>query len=278
MKRRGATTRSIAPLLRIDSNARQSLQTQLRARIVSAISDGVLTPGMRLPSSRALADELNISRNTVSIAYQHLIADGHLVTRERSGIFVASAPAPVPDPADAGTRIAAPARGGAHSIAGQRIRTRIPPRNGFRCPLDWQDYPYPFIEGRHDKSLFPVADWREASRMALAVREVEQWSVDNVEADDALLVEQIRTKLLPRRGIQARPEEILVTAGEQQALHLLVELFGSPGAHIGVEMPGLPAVRNLIALRGAVPGARSGCACPSRVPTDWSRRWRCSVQ
>lgn len=242
---------SLAPLFRLETgveSGRLSLQGQLRARIVGAIDSGALKPGAKLPSSRQLARELGVARNTVLLAYQQLVAEGHLESRPRRGVFVAAGRAPQIIRADhvAGKQLAA-----GPSPAGRKIVRVIPGEGGFRCPPDWRKYPYPFIEGRYDASLFPVAEWREASRLALGVKEVADWSVDNGEADDEMLVDEIRTKLLPRRGIAADRDEILITAGEQQALHLVTELFARPGARVGVEEPGLPDLRSLLALRRA---------------------------
>ena len=80
---------SLLPLFQIDRNASLSLQEQIRRSVIGAIADAVFRPGRRLPSSRKLADALGLSRNTVFLAYQQLIAEGHLEARERSGIYVA---------------------------------------------------------------------------------------------------------------------------------------------------------------------------------------------
>ena len=74
----------------LDPASPLSLQHQLRQKLIDAMHRGVLRPGRRLPSSRSLADRIGVSRNTVSLAYDALIAEGHIVSRARSGIFVAS--------------------------------------------------------------------------------------------------------------------------------------------------------------------------------------------
>ncbi len=249
MSKKSSNSQSISLLLRLDLESSLSLQAQLRTRIIEAINASVLTPGRKLPSSRKLAGEIGVSRNTTSLAYQQLVAEGHLLARERSGFFVAENPVPVTKVATIVTN--AGIDDGKTSFARSKIRAQIGAAGGFRCPPDWQKYRYPFIDGRYDHSLFPVAEWREASRFALGVREIDQWSIDNGDSDDEMLVEEIRTKLLPRRGISAQPDEILITAGEQQALHLLTELFARPGVSVGMEEPGLPSMRELINLRGA---------------------------
>ena len=74
----------------IDRHSSLSLQHQLRLRLIEAMNRGILRPGRKLPSSRELAAQIGVARNTVTLAYDALIAEGHLVTRPRSGIFVAS--------------------------------------------------------------------------------------------------------------------------------------------------------------------------------------------
>lgn len=237
---------TLAPLLRIEPGSAMSLQEQVRSGIIRAIQSDTVRPGSRLPSSRKLADRLGLSRNTVMLAYQRLISEGHIEARERSGVFVPEA--------DTLSRVISPAAGPAPASApGYRlpILGEISEEARFNCPPDWQRYRFPFIEGRYDRSLFPTVEWREASRLALAASEVEEWSLDNGEVDDDALIDEIRTKLLPRRGITARQDELLITVGEQQALFLAAELFAGPGVTVGVEHPGLPEMRTLVRRRGA---------------------------
>lgn len=251
-RRRGSyqssNAQSIAPLLRVDIHDSLSRQAQIRTRLVSAITSGVLAPGVKLPSSRKLAVELGVSRNTVTLAYQQLIAEGHLEARERSGVYVGLSPVRSVIKSEIVAGKQSPI---AASPVSKLIVRQMPGVREFRCPPDWHRYRYPFIEGRYDHSLFPVAEWREASRFALGVKEVAEWSTDNAEADDEKLIDEIRTKLLPRRGITARRDEILITVGEQQALHLLTELFVRPGTRCAIEEPGMPAMRELLLMRGA---------------------------
>src|SRR5262245_18129075 len=76
-------------MIRIDSRADEGLQRQVHGAVRRAILDGVLQPGARLPSSRALAEDLRVSRTTTLLAYEQLIAEGYLETRRASGTFVA---------------------------------------------------------------------------------------------------------------------------------------------------------------------------------------------
>ena len=75
-------------IIYLDSGSSMGLQNQIRQKLVDGILSGSFPPGMKLPSSRKLAQQLDVARNTVVAAYQQLIADGYLVSRQRSGIFV----------------------------------------------------------------------------------------------------------------------------------------------------------------------------------------------
>ncbi|HZV09826.1 MAG TPA: GntR family transcriptional regulator, partial [Novosphingobium sp.] len=87
MRKRGAILWQ--RLLAIDASDARPLQVQLRTRVVDAILSGTLAPGTAMPSSRGLASELAVSRNTVILSYQQLVDDGFLESRERSGFVVA---------------------------------------------------------------------------------------------------------------------------------------------------------------------------------------------
>src|SRR5579871_4806269 len=75
-------------LFHLDPLAGVTLQTQLRQMLVAAIREGQLPPGGALPSCRRLAETLAVARNTVALAYQDLVEEGFLVSRQRSGYFV----------------------------------------------------------------------------------------------------------------------------------------------------------------------------------------------
>jgi GntR family transcriptional regulator/MocR family aminotransferase len=207
--------------------------------IVHAIETGVLSKNTRLPSTRQLAALLGIARNTVTTAYQLLIDESFLVSRERSGIFVAA------------TGIGE-GRGRQHydSVGDWPSRFAIQPsRLPQICkPRDWQDYPYPFLFGQYDPGLFPANNWREAVRAASSVKEMHGWAGDMIDDDDPDLVEQLRVQVLPRRGIFAGHGEIIVTIGSQQALSMLVQLLVGPNTAAGIEDPGYPDVRNMVGL------------------------------
>ncbi len=75
-------------LFQLPDDERLNLQTRIREMLVSAILDGHLPPGSPVPSGRRLAQQLKVARNTVVLAYEHLVDEGYLVSRERSGFYV----------------------------------------------------------------------------------------------------------------------------------------------------------------------------------------------
>lgn len=213
----------------LDPASQLSLQHQLRQKIMDAIHRGVLGPGRRLPSSRQLARQLGISRNTAALAYDALVAEGHLVSRQRSGVFVSA-------DASSGRIIGRRRQPAAESLLAARL-PQAPANGGFRCPHNWQQYPYPFIDGRIDPQLVPLAEWREAIRLACSRRDALNWSSSNGELDDAMLLDELRTKVLPERGIDAAPEEMLVTVSARHCLQMLAELLVKPGVPVWLEEP-----------------------------------------
>lgn len=234
-------------LIFLDPDSELSLQAQIRQKLIEAIGAGIFSEGRRLPSTRKLAEQLDVARNTVVLAYGQLIEEGYLVSRERSGIYVNEK---INDGRVAGDFAQVNSRkSGEHWR--QRFKTTSTDTDLYLLPHNWQQHPWPFLEGKFDTSLFPVREWREASRLALGVREINDWAGETGDADDPALIEQIRTKILPRRGIQAAPDEILVTVGAQQALHLAVQLLVDSSVTVAVEEPGLPAMGQLLVQQGA---------------------------
>ena len=111
-------------------------------------------------------------------------------------------------------------------------------------------YHYPFVCGLSDPSLFPIDTWRDCVRDSINELELGSWATDYSSVDDELLVEQLIQRVLAKRGIVARAEQVLVTVGGQQALHLALRLLVSAGETLGVEDPGYPDVINMARIEG----------------------------
>ena len=234
-----------AQLFELPAPSALPLQGRLRQSIVQSILDGRLTVGAPLPSSRELALLLGLSRNTVTSAYLQLVDEGFLLARPRSGMFVAPNARPV------GAIQAEPLTGSSRQAPdwpGRVLRSLVD-RPTLSKPAQWSAYPYPFIYGTYDPQLFPTEDFRECCLHSLARSQLPHWTPD-LETDDVPdLIEQIRTRLLPRRGVFALKEEILVTVGTQNAYYLLAEALFDKTTRVGLEEPGHPHARNSFAMR-----------------------------
>lgn len=235
------------PSFTLDRDSDVTLQDQIRKGVIGLMRSQAWPAGHRLPSSRTMARLLGVARNTVMLAYQQLVADGHVVARQRSGLFVSGD--------------FAAGRTGFGEIAGIAERTtpdgvlwpsRLPrlPALPKPNPASWQQFPFPFLDSCFDDSLFPVDEWREAASLTLKRRQVASWS--GIADDDAALIEEIRAKILPRRGIYARPDEILLTMGTQHARVLALELFCREGSRVAIEDPGPFELRALVEARRGV--------------------------
>lgn len=193
---------------------RAGLEQALRG----VVRSGRLAPGTRLPSSRALAAELRLSRGTVAAAFDQLVAEGHLVARQGSGTQVAGS---------------VQKRGGG-AAPGELV-------GGL--PLDLRP-------GRPDVTTFPTAAWLRASRRALSTAPFAVYGYGDprgrVELRTALSAYLART-----RGVIAQPEQIVITTGYQQALSLTATVLWEQGARaFAMEDPGLALHRELVARSG----------------------------
>lgn len=223
-----------------------SLQGQIRQMLVSAILDGLLPLDVPIPSSREMSARLGVARNTVVIAYQQLVDEGYLVSRERKGHFVN------PEVLAGRVRMQQAVAHAAPAAApdwDRRFRFRPSAQRNIVKRPDWQIYPFPFLYGQFDATLFPTADWRECCLKTLSVLEIHEWAQDMILRDDDSLVQQIRTRVLPRRGVRASADEIVVTVGVQHALYLLADLLVSRDTPVGMEDPGYPDARNIFGSR-----------------------------
>lgn len=230
-----------------------SLQGQIRKMMVSAILDGHLPPASPVPSSRDLAEALGVGRNTVVLAYQQLVAEAYLLSRERSGHVVNPditrgrvPPAPPPATASGAEVLRLNARAPDWAA---RFRLRPTAQRNIVKPADWQRYRYPFLYGQFDNTLFPTAEWRECCMKALSVIDIRDWAPDLIVRDDDSLIQQIRTRVLPRRGVWAAADEIVITVGAQHALYMVADLLMSPDVSLGIEDPCYPDARNIFSAR-----------------------------
>ncbi|WP_108815419.1 MocR-like pyridoxine biosynthesis transcription factor PdxR [Loktanella sp. Alg231-35] len=236
----------------LDPSAEGTLQARIQQMVAQGILAGRFRPGERLPSSRKMAGHLGVSRITVTLAYTELVADDYLTSRGRSGYFVSdNAPEPPAFPAQ---------RFNAGTVDWNRtIGQRFTPGLSLDKPADWADYRYSFIYGQADKTLFDSANWRLCALRALGMRDFNALTADYFDGDDPQLVDFIARQTLPRRGILANSDEILVTMGAQNALWLSAQVLLNGRRRAAIEDPCYPALRTIL--------TQSRCQL-SMVPVD----------
>jgi len=231
----------------IPTAMREPLYRQVRRTIEEGISLGRFDPHAALPSTRGLALELGVSRNTVNIAYQELISQGFIVSRPRSGLFVNEEVVSHPGP-EQRAATAPPAQVLWH----ERLRSEHDaglPEVAKRS--DWHLYPYPFIAGQVEARSFPSLAWSRALREALYEPHLHYSLRDGIAADDPLLIELLCERILPARGIEASPEHVMITMGSQEGLQLLSHALLGPTAVVAVEEPGYLDARHVFMRAGA---------------------------
>ena len=265
-------------IITLDNASGISLQAQIRQSVVEAILGHSILPGDKLPSSRALAKQLKISRNTVILAYQALVDTGYLRPRERSG-YVVSDDAPitrlVDTPGDQPSSNVDRDSPGQPEILPETLPGTLPgilPETlsdnaaghvdwdqklvhsysyirPVQKPVNWREFPYPFVYGQVDDELFSHSEWRDCARQALGMRNFSTMAGDFGQHDDSMLVNYICSRSLPRRGIKARPEQILVTLGAQNALYLIAQLLIDQQKQVVIENPCYPDLRDILLQR-----------------------------
>lgn len=223
----------------LESNAQGTLQAQIQQMIANGILTGRFRKGEKLPSSRKLARHLGVSRITVTLAYTELQSNDYLESRDRSGYFV-SENAPEP-PEFSASHPKADTIDWTRAL-GRRFTGGDTPTK----PQDWASYRYPFIYGQADPTLFDHGNWRHCALQALGQKDFKALTTDYYDQDDPQLIEFITRHTLPRRGILARPDEILVTMGAQNALWLTAQVLLTQRRTAIIENPCYHALRDIL--------------------------------
>ena len=215
-----------------DKKSRVPVSRQLYEKIKFFILSGMLRESERLPSSRALGKDLDIARSTVLEAYDQLIAEGYLETRQGSGTTVARGIVVMArtSVADAPARICADER---HSGEGQHSAH------------------ISFRSGIPDLEAFPRKEW--AKIYARVTESLPSTSFRYGEAEGVWeLREAIAAYLFRMRGIKVSPRRVMITSGSTQGLSLVARLLRKKGDVVFVEDPahtGMAAVVNRAGLR-----------------------------
>ncbi|MBV8371607.1 MAG: PLP-dependent aminotransferase family protein [Candidatus Eremiobacteraeota bacterium] len=219
-------------LLAIDRAADESLRQQIYVRVRDAIVRGEMRAGFRLPSTRAVAKELTVSRNTVGDVFAQLVAEGYLVARHGSGTYVA------PNAIALSAR-AAPLRGSSWERASSRGKLLAAINTEERA---FGKQPLPFQPGIPDLEHFPFDTWSRIAARLMRRPRAELVSYGD-PAGHRPLREVIAAELRSRKGIACSDEQIVVVGGTQQALDLVCRLALDPGDEVWIEEPSSRSVR-----------------------------------
>lgn len=237
-----------AQFLRLSHASSDNLRNQVCELISSAIARDLFPTAEPLPSCRALAAHLGVSRNTVHDAYCRLIDIGLVTARDRSGYFVHETftkAKTVPIATVDGNRLE-------KAPLDQMMGAKKRPSRMAKVdhPMDWGSYEYPFVYNQIEPARFPVQPWRESMRVAMASSNIDVWSRDSAGTGSEKLVKQLQQRLLGYRGISASHEQILITTGAQNAIYLLGCLTAYLGRAVAVEDPCYPEARNAFEVAG----------------------------
>jgi GntR family transcriptional regulator/MocR family aminotransferase len=214
-----------------------NLVAQIHSQLSNAILQGRLCSGTPIPSSRLLAAQLKVSRNTVLQAYARLQSEGLLVTREGSGTIVANINAllpHLPTTANLFTRV------NVHWQHNKLFAQQIP------MPIEFD-----FSMGIADTSLFPFAFWRRCISRQYRKMETRTMEMGH-PAGQPVLRKMISGFVSQSRAVSCNQEQIFVCSGAQQAYVLLAQLFIKPGVtYVAIESPGYPMARRAFVAAGA---------------------------
>ncbi len=252
----------VPPGLVLEPGADEPLHRQLYDRLRESVLTGMLPPGTRLASTRVMASELGVSRNTVMAAFNQLLAEGYLQGRVGSGTFVtrtlpddvlrARAARPERETVDRGRGLS---RRGAKLVETPVSVARVGAPVAFRPGLPALDeFPLDLW------SRLVARRWREATPDLLGYGD---------PAGHGSLRTAIAGHLAIARSVRCDPEQVVIVSGSQQALDLASRLLLDPGDKVWVEDPGYLGARAAITGAGAevvpVPVDREGLVVSAGV-------------
>ncbi|MDC8014893.1 PLP-dependent aminotransferase family protein [Tahibacter soli] len=222
--------------LELDGNG--ALYAQLTRALKAAILGGRVAAGARLPATRVLSRELDLSRNTVLAAYEQLHAEGFLVGKVGSGSYVAAIEAPRAPPI---ARVAPTAPVARYAKRAKEVFDRIIPGRQYKGLRYNLQYGAPLT----NPAL--TSAWRRALAQASAHAEMDYPDPQGLAA----LRLQVCDYVARRRGIVATPDDVLIVSGTQQAFFLAAATLVEPGESVIIEDPHYRGMRQVFQAHGA---------------------------
>lgn len=214
-----------------------SKYVQIYEEIKQAVINNKLPAHEQLPSKRTLAKTLDVSVHTIKEAYEQLLAEGYIYSKERSGYFIAPF----------------------EFEWGQQLKPHTSPAI---TPITY-DIKFDFNNGHVDKEAFPISIWHKLLK--------KHFNVNNLTTSpwqgEALLRTEIARYVERSRGVTCEASQVFVYSGTQSQLQALCHFFG-PKTHVGLEEPGFKRVRAILQQCGltthAIPVDHSGVTIPKK--------------
>ena len=228
--------------LALDFESSLPLYGQISRHFRDSILGGNLRPGIRLPAVRSLAADLGVNRGTVESAYAELMAEGLVTSRQGSGFYVLPhAPGEVSGPPHSGIW---PAWQGRIKYGGYEAMSAYLPEASRQT--DW----IALDGGACDPRLFPMDEFRKM--LGQVMRRDGAAAVEYGEISGYRPLRTTLAQVLASQGIQTGADNILITAGSQQALSLVAGLLLAPGETVVVERPTYAGALDVFRARGLV--------------------------
>jgi len=210
----------------VDRKSSTPVFEQICDVIREAAISGELSEGDRLPATRVFATELGLSRSTIVTAYEQLVAEGYLQSRQGAGYTICA--------------------------LGEVELQRKPAPKAPVAPPETSSAPRPFQASQPDMRLFPHRQWAKA--VARVCRSNPEVMLNNGDiAGNPALRQAISDHVRDWRGIDAAPDQIFITAGSTDGLEICLRALTRPGDAIGLEDPGYMPLRRFAEAHGLTP-------------------------
>lgn len=237
----------VMAIIDVDPTHERPLYIQVYGAIKQGILRGVLKPNQRLPSTRDLASLIKVSRNTVTNAYDQLIAEGYLEARVGAGTYVSNE---LPE------ELLRTYYQSTHTQRQPPINRTLSARSKSISAL----LPVSILQPREATAFrfglpaidhFPFHIWAKLTSENYYYPDFKQYDYQNFNSGYEPLLNAIAEYLRVARSVKCDADQIIVTAGSQQAIYLIAQLLLDPGDEVLIEEPGYYNARNAFVVSGA---------------------------
>ncbi len=229
--------------IELNASLETTLYEQLYHAIKQRICQGRFKAGMRLPASRKLAEQLSVSRNTITLALEQLQAEGYLISRVGSGFYITT------DLPETFFKVKQPKVAAIKPLLGKSYLAASV--NKFMQPSTNRDLSnYPFQPGMPDLKHFPKKIWSRIAQRYHHLHDTHLLAFDDPRGYLPLR-EVLSEYLTSSRSVRCQPQQIILTAGAQQALNLVSHVLINPNDIVAIENPGYIQARRIFELHAA---------------------------